>query len=332
MIPRIFKYSIKNILRNKFLSLSSILVLGLLIFFINILVVLHNVSINLIEEVNSKLTISLYLKDNLSENSLETIEFLKDLRNVSPTISAEFNSKEDVLADLEERDAELVKILERDNPLPPTITINGVSLTEYEQINDIISTRSVLLLEAPWDKDNALVTGTWWIDDGKILDFWLEINENEIEQENVYSYKSQYDRINQVTFILSSLQYWLYFIISIFLLSIGVIVYSVIGNFVYYYRNEIYITKLVWGSNIFIYGPFSLQGLMYVLLAFALSIIWFFIVFDNVSLAIGEGTTDFTNYIFNENFNQILLFELLIFSFLWLFSGFLSSKKYLKIN
>ena len=149
VIPRIFKYSIKNILRNKFLSLSSILVLGLLIFFINILVILHNVSINLIEEVNSKLTISLYLKDNLSETSLETIEFLKDLRNVSPAISAEFNSKEEVLADLEQRDAELVKILERDNPLPPTITINGVSLTEYEQINDIISTRSVLLLEAP---------------------------------------------------------------------------------------------------------------------------------------------------------------------------------------
>jgi cell division transport system permease protein len=286
----------------------------------------------LIEEVNSKLTISLYLKDNLSENSLETIEFLKDLQNVSPTISAEFNSKEQVLADLEQRDAELVKILERDNPLPPTITITGVSLSEYEAINDIISTRSVLLLENPWDKDNALVTASWSIDEGKILDFWLEINESEIVEENVYSYKNQYERINQVTFILSSLQYGLYFIISIFLLSIGVIVYSVIGNFVYYYRNEIYITKLVWGSNIFIYWPFSLQGLMYVLLAFALSIIWFFIVFDNASFAIGEDTAAFTQYIFNENFSQVLLMELAVFSFLWLFSGFLSSKKYLKNN
>lgn len=49
---------------------------------------------------------------------------------------------------------------------------------------------------------------------------------------------------------------------------------------------------------------------MYVLLAFALSIIAFFIVFDNASLAIGEGTSDFTSYIFNENFNEILLVEL----------------------
>lgn len=332
MIERILKYSVKNILRNKFLSISSVLVLGLLIFFINILVVLHNVSINLISEVNSKLTISLYLKDNLTENSLETIEFLKDLRAVSPDIIAQFNSKEAVLADLEKRDAELVKILERDNPLPPTITIEGVSLDKYEYLNDVISTRNVLLLEWEGDKDNVLLDAnmTWAGSGSMILDFGLE--EDEQIPENVYSYSSQYERINQVTFILNALKYGLYFIISIFLLSIGVIVYSVIGNFVYYYRNEIYITKLVWGSNIFIYWPFSLQWLLYVLVAFVLSILLFFIIFDNASFVIWEDTSTFSSYIFNENFNNILLIELLVFSFLWLFSWFLSSKKYLKNN
>jgi cell division protein FtsX len=63
MLARIAKYSIKNILRNKFLSFSSVLVLTLLMFFINILVVLHDVSFKLIDSINSKLTISLYLED-----------------------------------------------------------------------------------------------------------------------------------------------------------------------------------------------------------------------------------------------------------------------------
>jgi cell division transport system permease protein len=121
---RILKYSLKNILRNKFLSISSVLVLGLLIFFINILVVLHNVSLNLISEINSKMTISLYLKDDYNQNSLGVIEFQKDLEAIAPgKIIATVNSKEDVLADLEKRDPQLVEILERDNPLPATITI-----------------------------------------------------------------------------------------------------------------------------------------------------------------------------------------------------------------
>jgi cell division protein FtsX len=63
MFFRISKYAVKNTLRNKFLSLSSVLVLTLLMFFINILVLLHDVSHTIIEGINSKMSISLYLKD-----------------------------------------------------------------------------------------------------------------------------------------------------------------------------------------------------------------------------------------------------------------------------
>lgn len=314
--------------------------LGLLIFFINILVILHNVSINLISEVNNKLTISLYLKDDLSENSLESIEFLKDLRAVSPSITATFNSKESVLADLKSRDPDLVKILEKDNPLPPTITIEGVDLGEYEALNDVISTRAVLLLgtdgsrdAVPIETETELETETQ--SGSTILNFGdteiVEIEE-EIANQDVYSYRAQYERINNVIFILNALKYGLYFIITIFTFSIGVIVYSVIGNFVYYYRNEIYITKLVWGSNIFIYWPFSMQGLIYAVLAFLLSIVVFMIVFSNASFLIWEDTRAFNSYIFNENFQFILMMEFLIFAALGMFSGYLSSKKYLKNN
>jgi cell division transport system permease protein len=171
----------------------------------------------------------------------------------------------------------------------------------------------------------AADSNTW-----AILD--LGFKDSEKQHESVYSYRQQYDRINQITFILGALKYGLYFIIGIFLLSIWVIVYSVIGNFVYHYRDEISITKLVWGSNIFIFGPFSIQWLIYVVCAFVLSVIVFFLAFDNASFIIGEDIKVFSSYVFNENFKLVLLYELLIFSFLGLFSGFLSSKKYLKNN
>ena len=71
------KYSIKNILRNKFLSFSSVLVLTLLMFFINVLVVLHSVSFKLIDSVNSKLTISLYLKEENDKNTKEVVSLIE---------------------------------------------------------------------------------------------------------------------------------------------------------------------------------------------------------------------------------------------------------------
>jgi cell division protein FtsX len=83
MFFRLFKYAIKNILRNKFLSISSVLVLTLLMFFINILVILHNVSFKLIDSINSKLTISLYLKDGYNQNSHDIKALLSEIHKFS---------------------------------------------------------------------------------------------------------------------------------------------------------------------------------------------------------------------------------------------------------
>ncbi len=60
-----------------------------------------------------------------------------------------------------------------------------------------------------------------------------------------YGYVSQYERISKVTNVLKTLQFGLYVIIGIFLVSISIIVYSIIGNFIYYYKDEIYVTRLV---------------------------------------------------------------------------------------
>jgi cell division protein FtsX len=79
MLFRIFKYSIKNSLRNKFLSISSILVLTLLMLFINILSELQAVSSKLIDSINSKLTISLYINENYTKTSLEITDFIADI-------------------------------------------------------------------------------------------------------------------------------------------------------------------------------------------------------------------------------------------------------------
>jgi len=308
MFLRLLKYSVKNILRNKFLSISSILVLSLLMFFVNLLLLLHNTSFELINYVNNKMSISLYLKDKYDKNTQDVIDFISDLRKLENWIIVKYKTKEEVLEEIRKQDIELVKILEKDNPLPNTITISHIPLSDYDNVNYII------------EKKLYLFSNSWVWDD--------EITTTRSKDEIFSDYKSQYKRIKSVISVLKTLGIWLYVIIWVFVFAIWIIIYSIIWNFIYYYKDEIYITKLVWGSRIFIYGPFSMQWMIYSLIAFTISIILFYF-FVEYWLTSILGNRYSLNFIF-ANAWIVFPLELVLFLILWAFSWYFSSKKYLK--
>jgi cell division transport system permease protein len=297
MFSKIAQYAIKNILRNAFLSISSLLVLTLLMFFINILLIVQSISFQLIDSINSKLTISLYLNEKYDKTSVEVIDFMQDLKNFSPTINIWYKTKWELLEEIRKQDTELVKILERTNPLPDTIRLSNIKLDEYKLLNSVIESKLFLLSEESGVKDYFS------------------------------NYTAQYQRIEKITTVLTNLQYGLYIIICIFIISIAVIVYSVIGNFVYYYKDEIYITRLVWGSSIFVYGPFIMQGIIYSIVSLILSTLFFYISIPNIS------------FLLTSQYSLTFIFDPLIIFFLQLFvfcliggvSWFFSSRKYLTL-
>lgn len=298
MIFRLFKYSIKNILRNKFLSFSSVIVLALLMFFINLLMIMHNLSNNLIQIVNSKLTISLYLKDEYTKDHIAVKGLMENISKEISRVKIEFKTKDEVLEDMRKKDEELVSIIKSQNPLPATINLSNIKMEEYEKLNTIIE----------WK---------FWI----LTDF---------RTNSTYDYRTQYDRIIKIIQILKTLKTALYIIIWVFLLSIFVITYSIIWNFIYHYRDEIYITKLVWWSNSFIYWPFVFQWIIYSIIWFFLSTNVFLVFVNNASVFFDKSKVK--EYIVNSDLNYILLLQLGIFIFIWSLSSFLSSRKYMKNN
>lgn len=297
MIFRLFTYSIKNILRNKFLSLSSILVLTLLMFFINILFLLNSVSSKIIESISSKLTISLYLNDDYSKDSVDVLDLISDIRKLFWNISVVYKTKKEVLESLRKKDPDLVKILERTNPLPNTITISNIDLKEYESLNRVIENKLYILS----DKDS--------------------------DKEYFSNYSVQYKRINDVIIILDHLKIWLYSIILVFIISISIIIYSIIWNFIYYFKDEIYITRLVWGWKSFIYWPFVLQWIIYSFFSLITSVIIFWSMINNSKALFWQ---DYSVEFLFANSREIFLAELIVFLFIWWFSWFLSSRKYIK--
>lgn len=302
MLSRLITYWAKNIMRNTFLSASSILILTLLMFFINILLVLHDVSLRIIDGVNEKLSISLYLDEQYDKNSVEIIDLQNDISRAIPEVLITYKSKDEVLEDLRKTDPELVDILERQNPLPETISISNIPLNSYEQLNSIIEAKLFVLSEN--------------IDEASLRN-----------QENFSTYTRQFERIWKVTGVLTILQIGLYIIIATFIVSIAIIVYSIIGNFIYYYKDEIYITRLVWGSKLFIYGPFSLQGMMYVGISFIISSTLFLILLSNLRYVF--ELSEFSD-VYTGNLPVVLWIQGMVLFAVWAGSWFLSSRRYLK--
>ncbi len=303
MFIRLLKYSIKNILRNKFLSISSILVLTLLMFFINLLLIVHHTSFKLIWYVNDKMSISLYLNEQYDKNSNDVIDFIENIKKQISDIDIKYKSKDEVLEQIKSQDPEFVQILEKDNPLPNTIIIKNIPLDSYNKLNYIIEWKLYLFSNS------------------KKQD--IKESKNEVFAD----YKAQYNRIQKVITILKYLWVWVYIIIWVFVFAIAIITYSIIWNFIYYYRDEIYITKLVGWSRIFIYWPFSLQWMIYSAIAFFISLALFF-GFLNIlkTIFINNFSLDF---ILNNSF-LVFLLELLLFILLGWISWYFSSKKYLK--
>ncbi len=313
MFFNILKHTLKNIIRNKFLTFSSILVIWLLIFFINILVVMKTISFDVIKNINSKISIDLYLKENLDNKSIEVRKFEKEIKELNPNIKIKYMDKKEILNQAQKKSPEVLNIINWiDNPFPNTYFLSNIDINDYAKLDKIIKKRM------KWP--DAIFDESEW---NKIL--WIKKVEN--------NYKDKISKIDKITLALKSLWFWIYFIIFIFVSSIFIIIYSIIWNFIFHYRNEIYITKLIWWSKRFIYWPFVLQWIFYSLIALFLSLILFYYLLNNLPHI-------FSNFDIKLDFDvkdnilpiikKLLPLEIIAFTFIWAISWFLSTRKYSK--
>ncbi len=299
---RILKYAIKNIKRNAFLSFSSVLVISLIMFFINILLLVNFTSDEIINNVNSRLTMSITLKKWYSDENSEVVELVSWVRAINPNISAVYVSPEDALSKMKEHDPELTKLVETnaENPLPASVKVENIWIDEYEDLNNVISRYK-----------------------------WVVVYDEKIFKKKIVDYKAQHDRVKNVIQIFNSIKIWIYTIIWFFVFSVFIIIYNIIGNFIFFYRDEIKITKLVGWDNVFIYWPFSVQGLLYTLFSSLLSLIIFIYILkltndwyikDNFPLFVDNFFIGYKDYFY---------YEVLGMSFIGMISWFLSSHKFI---
>lgn len=117
---RIFIYAFRNIWRNPFLSFSTLLVLVLVTFFASILLLVEHTTDVLIGRVSERLSLSVYLKKEIVQESSQLQIFMRELHTIDPSIEVQYQSSETALSDFQERYPGLTSIIENkeDNTLP----------------------------------------------------------------------------------------------------------------------------------------------------------------------------------------------------------------------
>lgn len=299
----ILRYAFKNIFRNFFLSFSSIITIGLLVFFVNILLLVVHSSDEFISQINKRIAIVISFQDGYDASKVRSQEFLSGALTSFPEMSVKYISKEEAWQIFSERHASLASIIEdaRENPFPNSVRFSEIPIEKYEQFNDYIASYKDIIR---YDKQDL---------SQKLLD-----------------YRMQYDNIMKTIEFLRLLTNAVYVLIWLFLFTAFVMIHMVIRNFIFFLQDEMRIIELVGGKPSFIYGPLAVQGIVYatlgVLFAFSL-----FVVFNNfggISLLPSDIVPIFTGF-YTKLSADFLPLELLSAVAIGIFSAVLASYKYI---
>lgn len=301
---RILKFAFHNIIRNPLLSLSSIFVIALLIFFVNILLWVLYTSERFIEWVNNRISFTISFQSGYTTNDSRVRTLAYTLQTAFTGITIEVISKKDALNLLKERNPDLTALIENtgENPLPDSLRIDNIPLDQYSTFNEILSKEKDIFF---YDKD-AL--------DRKYLD-----------------YQSQFQRVSLVVKLLSTLEYGVFALLGLFIFTVAVIIYTVIGNSIFFHKQEIEIIELVWGRASFIYGPFLLQWAFYGSIAtfFALGSVTLLSIFIPVEFIDGPLMNLHANL--HAALPRMFLIEVGIFFFLGILSSLIALRRYVKV-
>lgn len=209
-------------------SLLFSLIIGVFIVCVHGLLFLNDLLDRTGDYISQRLTLTLYVKDEYSEESRNMQNFLDELAMSAPPIGHTYLSK-DVALDIElQRNPDLLSILWWENPLPDTVILEAGG-EHVETLYDIIQRYNYLFIE----------------------------RDTEAYQE----FQTQVERIASFQRNFMSLQIAVWVLLGIFFLSIAFFVFLFLQNHAFLFEKEMRIALLSWATPRFIMMPYILFAL-----------------------------------------------------------------------
>jgi cell division transport system permease protein len=252
-VRRIFRAGFTNVLRNSFVSLSSIFVMTMTLIIIGSLMFLNALITQFIVYVQDKVDVNVYFVTTATETSIldlkTAVERLPEVQYVAYTTrdQAQTNFK-----DRHQNDQLTLQALDElgGNPFGASLSVKAKEPSQYEGIAQFLKDRT---------------------NDTSGLPF--------IDSVNYAQNKTVIDELGRVTDYVKNFGL---VVILIFAAASIIITFNTIRLAIYTAREEISVMRLVGASNSYIHGPFMVEGTLYgivsalVALAVFFPVAWFF--------------------------------------------------------
>ncbi len=299
-IRRIIKSGFINFWRNAVVSLSSIFVMTVALFFIGSIVLLSVFLNSALQSIKDKVDVNVYMTTEAPEAQILALK--KDLEALPQVSGIEYISRDQAIEDFNKRhenDYLMKQALEElgENPLGATLNIKAKDTSQYDSINKYLTedkTYSSIIFSVNYNKNRIVI-----------------------------------DRLTELTQSVQKIG----FAIMIALIVIAVVItFNTIRLAIFVSREEIAVMRLVGAYNSFVRGPFVVEGMMYGVVGAIIATALFYPITSWLKSATGDfygGIDLFLYYI--GNLSQI--FGLLLGSgvLLGMISSYLAVRKYLKV-
>ena len=304
LTKRILRSGATNFMRNSFVSLSTVLVMTVTLIIISAVIFLSAILDSTLSQIKDKVDVNVYFVTSAEENEIFALqERISQLPGVS---FVEYTSREQALLNFRDRyrdDQLTLQALDElgDNPLGASLSIKAQEPSQYEAIAQFLT------------NEPALSTAGTSI----------------IDKVNYFQNKLVIDRL---TLVINASERIGFVVILIFIIASITIAFNTIRLAIYTARDEIGVMRLMGAQNMYIRGPFVIEGMLYGALAAVITLVLLY----PTTLWIGPKTADwfgglnlFSYYIGN----LPSIFLMLVGSCLVLggVSSYLAVRKYLTI-
>lgn len=238
-LRRVTKSGFIGFWRNAYVSLAAIYVITITLFVIASAIFLNQLLQHTLNIIQERVDINVYFERTAPQEEIDAVvQMIKSMDDVVSNV--DYSSREEVLANYRERNQKnkvALQALEAldDNPFGASLAISAKDVSHYESINRIITERkSTQEIESPQ------------------VPVIESINYND-NKESIESLKFFIDAFNKTSLV----------VMVALIIATVLITFNTISLAIYTSREEISIMRLVGASNMFIRGPFMVQGMMY---------------------------------------------------------------------
>jgi cell division transport system permease protein len=307
-LRRIIRTGAVNFIRNAWLAAAAIAVMVVTLTIILFSIVTNAAFNNTINQIASKINISVYLADSVTAQQRNAL--MTQLRDLSEVKSVSYTTKDEALAQYKAANATNQSLLQAinetgGNPLPSSIVIDPVDPGKIDQVKAILNEASTIRLENP-------TAGTSY-------------------------HGSQKEAINKIASATDVLRRVGVVAVVLFAFISMLIIFNTIQMAIFNRRDEITIMRLLGATTWYIRAPFIVESSIYGICAAIISVAFVDVVFLLSSSALQAsslGLLDiaYADTYFHSHFWLLLTAELAVGIVIGAVSSVIATRRYLKFK